>query len=593
MLKKIKGLIFLAVLAAAAWFLVVEPLITFHNNEKKMEAAARRYFDLNNSQLPSGERVRTLELQKLYDAGLLDRDFYIPLTKKTCSNSNSWVKVRRENGEYKYYVYLECGYYKSSVDHEGPVIRLYGDEETTLGRGEKYKELGVKSVVDNKDGKLKIEDVIIKGNVNSKKAGTYKVRYIAYDNLSNKTEVVRTIKVVRKISSEMKDLLENDKNFKGDPNNFIMLSNMMFRVYGLDEKDDVIVVSDIDISNVNYSKLDKWLDYFYDHLNEKTKQIIVEKKYCNMKFADNHSIKLSTCNSYTEKRKIYIPSANEVLSGVDEEEYNFMRPSTISWIANSKDNKEAYVTRDTFYPPLDEETFVPYSVNDNYGVRPMFTIKGNTLIKSGDGTYANPYSIGDNKKAKGGTPLNERETGEYVNIDDVLFRIIEVDEDGTTKVISDGSIEGLDSEANSNSDKIVYNPKDKYSVAYRIINTVPEYLDTSLFIKHNVEVPVYKKEFIYGEETKVKKYNLLLAAPDTYEMFSAQTNNAFTAGSYWLRNESQKDRTAMAVGEVGVPTNMYEISHYDRFGFRVVGHLKKGTVIVSGKGTDDEPYIVK
>ena len=70
-------------------------------------------------------------------------------------------KVRQEDGEYKYYTYLKCGAISSIVDHDGPKITLNGDDEITIDKGDKYKELGVKSVVDNSDGKLDVNDVVI------------------------------------------------------------------------------------------------------------------------------------------------------------------------------------------------------------------------------------------------------------------------------------------------------------------------------------------------------------------------------------------------------------------------------------------------
>ena len=43
------------------------------------------------------------------------------------------------------------------------------------------------------------------------------------------------------------------------------LSNMIFRIFGLDDNDNVIIVADQDIANVNHSKLDK----FYQNLLQK------------------------------------------------------------------------------------------------------------------------------------------------------------------------------------------------------------------------------------------------------------------------------------------------------------------------------------
>ena len=107
LIKNAKIIITVVVVVAFVWFLVISPMITFHNNEQKLEAAARRYFELNQNELPTGERIKTVTLNTLYHQSYLKKDIYIPYSRKTCSIDNSWVKVRRENNEFKYYVYLE------------------------------------------------------------------------------------------------------------------------------------------------------------------------------------------------------------------------------------------------------------------------------------------------------------------------------------------------------------------------------------------------------------------------------------------------------------------------------------------------------
>lgn len=592
-LKRIKIIVGILIIGFISWFFIIKPQIAFHSNESKMLAASKRYFELNSNELPSGERVRTVPLQKLYDSGLIDRDFYKPLSKKTCSNENSWVKVRRENGEYKYYIYLECGYLKSKVDHEGPRIILNGKEELTLNQNEKYKEQGVKSVVDKVDGDLKINDVTIRGKVDTSEIGTYEVNYIAYDKLNNKTITTRKVNVVRKIYKEVEKTLEKgETTFSGESeNNYVMLSNMMFRIYGYDDNKNVILVSDEDLANVNYTKIDKWLEYFYNHLNDKTKEMIVEKKYCSMVLNDKELNK-KKCEKYTKAKKVYIPSVVEV-NNVEDGMFNFMKLGTMSWVADTKNNKEAYVTREIFFGSLEGKSFVAYSNKENYGVRPMFTIKGDSLIVSGDGEYDTPYSFGDSKKAKGGSLVSERNTGEYINIDGNRFIILKGEKDGTTKVISHQSLGIYQEEecaVSINKKAIEYNPKNKSSVAYCINNVAAEYIDTSHFVKHEIEVPIYEDDFIYGEEIKTKKYNVLFSAPNMYEMFSAQSAIG-SRYSYWLLNSSQNPKKIAAIENEGIPVN--GDVDYSSFGIRVVGYLKKGTVISSGDGTFVSPYTIK
>ena len=161
MKKNIKFIIVLIIIGLFLWFLGIYPIFKFKGYENSLKKASIRYYDVNYNMLPSGNSVGVLKLKELYSSGYLKDDFYIPYSKKLCSINNSWVKVKKDKkGNYKYYPYLECGVFKSNVDHIGPTIKLKGDSTITLNRGDSYKEFGVLSVKDDKDGKLDINTTL-------------------------------------------------------------------------------------------------------------------------------------------------------------------------------------------------------------------------------------------------------------------------------------------------------------------------------------------------------------------------------------------------------------------------------------------------
>ena len=594
--KKVRLFIVVALALAFVWFLVVSPMMTFHKNERMLVDAAKRYYEINPSQLPTGERIKTISLGDLYHGSYLKDDLFIPYTHKTCSVDNSWVKVRKENEQYKYYVYLECGVMSSTIDHKGPQIKLEGDKEITISLGEEFKDPGIRSVVDNADGKMKTTDVTVKSEVDTSKVGTYKITYTAFDNLKNKSVVSRTVVVVQKLYNTVKADLGEANNYIDYPDtNYVRLSNILFRIVGIDRNRDIVLVTDEDIANVNFSKIDQWLDYFYSNLNEKTQKMILEKEYCNMTITDT-TVDTTQCNSYTEKRKVYIPSVIEINAAGNASGLSFMKPGSMSWTANRKSKDEAYLTRNIFFGEDYGKTYLPYPVKDNYGVRPMFTISGESLITGGNGTLTNPYVFGDVDFGKGGQPINERFTGEYIDVDGFLYRIIEPLKDGTTKVISYTTVgnyyDNVKTSASYDSDVIEYNPKKTSSVAYYINNRVAKFLDTTHFATHEIEVPIYKNDIIYGEEVKTETYKVKLGAPNMYEMFSAMPERDSNCASYWYINSSKAKRITGAVSTIGVPLNQ-EIPIYLESNIRVVGYLKSGTVISSGKGTFESPYKIK
>lgn len=594
-LRIFKLIIAIVIVFLFIWFLIISPKIKFHNNEKKMKEAAERYFEINSNELPTGKRVKTLTLSNLYSKKYLSGDFYVPYSNTLCDQTDSWVKVRKNNnGSYEYLVYLDCGILQSNVDHEGPEIKLNGEKEITISIGDKYTDPGVKSVVDNSDAELKISDVIKKGSIDTNKIGTYNIQYIAYDSLKNKTTMTRTIKVVKSLKSVVKKDLGQAKNYVGNPtNNYVRLSNMIYQIYGLDSNNNVILVAAEDVANVNFTKLNKWLNgYYYNHLNDKTKKMIVKAKYCNMTITDT-TLDTTECTSYTNKVNIYVPSVIDINKA--QGDGNFMKTSTMSWTANNTDNNKAYVTRYIFFGDYFGKNYYPDNVTNNYGVRPMFTIKGNSNIVEGDGTLSNPYTFGDSKKIKGGESIDKLSTGEYLVLSNVLYRVVD-NENGLVKVIDDDSIvsdnEEIETFSTAPNDKVLYNPNDKDNVAYFINNESDKYIDTSNFALHNIEVPIYSGNIIYGEEKKTKKYKVKLFAPNMYEMFSAQTNlYGHFSHSYWLINSSSAKNVAAAITDIGVPVNEEYVA-YSKFGIRVCAYLKDNIVITSGSGTYGDPYLI-
>lgn len=589
---KILGVVLVVVLFL--WFLIIHPLLTFRGYENQIEEAAKRYYELNANQLPIGKRVKTLSVQELFDQSYLKEDFYVPFSKKPCSITESWVKVRQEDGEYKYYTYLKCGAISSIVDHDGPKITLNGDDEITIDKGDKYKELGVKSVVDNSDGKLDVNDVVIdSSDVNTNVTGTYEVTYTIKDSLNNQTKKVRKVKVVSRLENIVKQSTNNSGVYTGgNPHNYIYFSGMLFRIVDIDG-DNVRIVADEDVSNVNYSAIDEWLEYYYDHITSRSKKYVVKNKYCNMKATDNNISNLDKCSSYTKEVNVSILSASDINQATDKNGDNYLFPDGISWVRNEKDQKTAYATRNVFYGYGTQ--YMAFSQNYNLGIRPVLTIKGDALVVSGDGTLSNPYSIDDFTYAKTNDKLNSRYSGEYILYSGMLWRIVDVSDDGTTKVIANTTIyndgDRVETFYDTDNKAKVYNPEQKGNVGYFINNQVTQYVNTEYFVNKQIEVPIYKNNIKYGEESSTKKYKVKLSAPNMYEMFSAFDFGSETMKSYWLLNSSRAQYKKAVISDIGVV--MYgDLYDYGEYGIRPVGYFDKSCVVVRGNGTLDNPYII-
>ncbi len=592
-IKYLKLFVTLAIIALLVWFLVIRPLTVFNKYERQMEEAGKRYFELNKSELPTGTRLATVSMQTLYHKAFLKEDFFIPYTEEPCDLKNSWVKVKRVNGEYKYYTYLKCGAMESSIDNKGPEIKLNGSKEMTINLGEDFKDPGVKSVYDATDGKLDVKTVTVKSkNLDTSKVGTYEVTYTALDSLKNKSTVTRTVKVVSKLKNAV--LLETNKKgyYQGaDPANHIILSGMMFRIIGVDG-DNVKLIALEDVANVNYEGINSWLNYYMEHFNEQSKKLLVKNKYCNMDITDA-TINETSCKSVTESQYAYLPSITDINKSKDENGKSFLYPLTLSWTANKKSSDTAFATRYMMFGNVTHTNYYADKTYNNYGVRPVITVKGSTLLKGGDGTLDNPYTFGETKKGTADEPINKRYPGEYITYGGILWRIVETSKDGTTKIISLDNI-SKDGQAITTSYETTntvkqYNPTQKGNIGYFINNRVSEYIDTSYFVNKKIEVPIYTADIAYKKETSTKKYEVKLSAPNTYEMFSAQATTDIKYKSYWLINSSKKQYYKGAVTDAGVVLSK-EVSDMDAFGIRVVGNLHKNVMITKGKGTLKEPY---
>lgn len=589
-IKYVKISVVCLILVLFIWFFLLNPFVAFKKNEKTMLNAAKRYFEINSNELPTGNRVKTLSLKTLYYKSFIKEDLKLPNSSKTCSVSDSWVKVKKVDNEYKYYVYLKCGALSSNVDSKGPEITLNGDDVITINRGDKYKELGVKSVVDNTDGKLKVSNVTIDNSkVKTNKVGTYKVTYTISDSFNNETVKTRTVKVVASLNNIVKKDTGTSKVYKGvTVNNYIKFSGMLFRIVGFDSNNNIKIVSDKDISFVDYKSLDKWLDYYYDHLTDESKEYIVKSKYCNGKVSDD-KLDTTKCSSYTSKKNLYILSIDDYNNSLDSNGSSYLYPSIISLLANKKNDKEVYTTRQYFMGT--DYKYMSFDINYSFGVRPVITINKDILLKSGDGTLNSPYSFESYDKAKAGDKLSSRYSGEYITYSGYTWRIMDALDDGTVKVILNDSLRDNNSIITTSyniSDKAkIYNPNQKGNVGYFINNKMTEYINTDYFVSKSISVPIYSNRASYKGETSTKKYKVKLSAPNMYDMFTASNYNS----SYWLINSSKTQYIKYVVSDNGT---VYYTDLGDDFsaGIKLIGYLNKNCSIKSGDGTLINPYVI-
>ncbi len=606
MKKKVKMGIMIAVsivvVAGLYYYFFLGPTLAFQKQEKQLLEAGQLYFEQNSYLLPKKGDIKEITLSTLYDQKYVDT-FYIPNSKKICSSDKSFVKAKNTDGEITYLAYLSCGKYHSTTDNQGPEIILNGEDEITIARGSTYQEKGIKTVKDNEDGKMDNKDVTIDASkVDTENIGTYTVTYTAYDSLKNKTVKKRTVKVVQMLS----DTVQEDTNQKGYyqgtvENNYLMFNAILWRIVGVEEDGSVTIVTDEPLANVDYtlakntniknSSMDQWLNgYFYSLLSKDAKNMIVKNSEWCSDSLTSEQLTTTTCEKKI-KMNVGLISIQDYNKSLDGRASYLDSYNIVTWMLNPSKKGEVWTQRDNY---INDEGVYYKSYSDDilFGVRPAIRLKGNLEIVEGDGSSTDPYSLGDYQAGKQRDLLNTRLTGEYVNYSGYLFRIIDIN-DETTHVISN---DVLTQDGNpiyikyqDNGTTSIYNPDKKGNLGYQITNDMTQYIQTSYFAKKKITVPIYKDRAMYKKETDTKEYTVKMAAPNTFDLFSAKSESSFYG--YWYINSSKNSIRKYVASAMG--TIYYTDTIEDSYaGARISAYFDKNVKIKSGKGTRENPYII-
>ena len=595
-IKIVIVVVVIIVLVLLLWFLYFYPNKVFRENERLLEEAGKRYYEINSTRLPNEEgRVISVSLNTLIKQDYLD-GLYEAYGNKLCDLNESNVKAVNKDGDYTYYTYLKCGNHESKVDHDGPVITLNGSKNMTVSRGDTFNDPGVKSVVDNVDGNMDKSSVSIKGEVDTSKVGVYEITYTISDSLANKTEVTRKVSVEESLASTVKSNTENGYYVGNVDNNYIYFNNMLFRIVRVNDDNSVLIVSNDALANVDYtndgrftdSALDKWLnDYFYNLLEPSYQDLIKSSSWCDDVISSDN-ITTTECSRQTDKRKVGILSLQDYNLSYDGVS-SYLDKSNFSWYANlAEDNKAWAITSTDSYP----NTIYSSESTNLLNVVPALNLKASTTILEGDGTYTDPYVVVKRDTARRSSELNKRQVGEYVSYSGYLFRISNILDDGTTEVIMDSVLKSNNRQidigyTNGNKQK-VYNPNQEGNIGYKIKNDMTRYINTDLFVSKKISVPIYNKNITYQGKKDTKKYKLLITIPSTFDIFSARSSTANDSG-YWLRDSSKQDNTKAVVRSLGTLTYS-NASDNLQAGVKVLAYFDKDVIIESGKGTYLDPY---
>lgn len=580
--KKITISLIVVIAVALIWFLIISPLIEFKKSEKEVLNAGKRYFEVNKTYLPTGNRIKTISLKTLYNKDFIKEDIKVPNSSSMCDENESWVKVQKKNNEYNYNVYLKCGIYSSKVDHKGPTITLKGENEITVNKGDKFKDPGIASVSDNTDGKIDAKQVKVDSNVNINKNGTYEIKYSIKDSFDNKTEVIRTVKVVQILDKIVKKETDKTNYYKGnDNNNYIKLDGILFKIVGLNEDGSVKVTSSEPLAFVDYNSVDTWLnDYFYDKLSDNVKKYIkTDSKWCNevISNTDNYT----KCNKYGKKKAVGLLSVADVNNSKDKDGNSSLLGQQSFLLGNQKDKKEIKVI------PIENKVKTE-NKNIVSGVRPTMNLKSNIVISKGNGSDLSPYIIkGTSTRVKAGSKVSDLKIGDYVNYSGFNWRVSNKKDNGNIQLVLDGTITSNESYLllGFGIDEKYYSTNNKTNLGYKLVNESSKYINTKLLQKQKFKVYNYKGNATYNSDVNYNNYTTKLIEVSMFELFSTSSSD-----NYWFR-ESDGKGNAYANSPIGDVVK-YEIVENNNSMIKLSVLVDGTSTIKLGSGSKNDPYTI-
>lgn len=579
-----------------SWNVYFSKYYIFGQTEKYFLERAENYYKYHSVYLPKEGKVKVMTLEEMYEKKQIDT-LKVPKSNDLCDATNSWVKVYNDKGEYRYYTYLKCGKYESSVDHTGPSITLKGDNPQYVSLNKEYQEAGIEKVIDDKDGSIDISKVVIDSSkVNTKKVGKYDITYTVRDKLNNETKVTRRVIVARNLTDIVRESTGESNYYQGNvSNNYVLFSGMMYRIINVNSDGTVKLISNENLNNLriyedNYenSNVDLYLTNEYLKIIH-DQSYLVESEYCVGKVTDYNSSD-SGCDIKV-KRKVGLLSYTD--------------------LKNSFINNDSYLCN-TFYYALGNRTDSSF-MQINYTnsncvqngdketlpvIRPVITLKANLIILSGSGTRDNPYKLNDYSYGKQQDKVNTRLVGEYVNYSGNVFRIIRQDGDNTRLIMIDGLKRNVSGETNSlnltlsvpNSENYVFNTTDDNNPGYIINNDFIDYINDSYIVSSEYEIPtnVINKNY---KDYKTKKIKTKIVLPKTYDLFSSvQTVNQGFLYLYLDDSENANNIFSVNINNGKVYDSIADL--YNEYCIKPVITINGDLKIKSGKGTISSPYYI-
>lgn len=227
-----------------------------------------------------------------------------------------------------------------------------------------------------------------------------------------------------KITSESSIVYEGDGLYisngnyiyKGlDVDNYILVSNMLFRIVKINSDKTIDIVLDDYINKLSFNdEVSSYLDsslntYLVDNfLSVIDNSLLNTTSICTDTISELSEI---SCNSVNSDNYIRLLGINDFLNSMNDSKTYLVNSDEYLWLYNNSDNNIWHTKGNNI--SLSNSSSL-------YAVKPVLTLKNTTVYKTGDGSIDNPYQISEESNIGVGT---------YLDIDDDIYIVYEVGED--------------------------------------------------------------------------------------------------------------------------------------------------------------------
>lgn len=436
-------------------------------------------------------------------------------------------------------------------------------------------------VIRNNHGKITINLYMeIEGNKFGKKDLDECIAYIP-----NNDNTLKDVLFASKTSNTLNGNIDNKQYIVGkDPNNYVYYSGKLWRAIQIDEKseavklvtNDVISVIPFDSTSNSFedSYIENWLNsYFLNSLYNYKQYISTHRWYYS---GDN----------YVQK-KVGLVSLSDLNSLKGSNNISYLNGIQYHWTLTKG---QTGVNLAEMYQLTSDN-----STDDPCGVRPAIYLNPGIKIVDGSGTKTKPYQLDGNRiQSQKDKKLNNRYSGEYVKINNSLYRIVSIT-NNMTKLVSVDAI----SFSNMTQDEI----KNNTTMSNKIytLSNIYNYLNETWY--NSMDDKVKRSMMTIGDwclsdDTKVLNFNScgndnednksfrigLIRYGELFASYIGSDNKSF-----WTLTPLKNEVKMITIGTDGSVEYKDANSTAD---IKPAFYLNSSTTIKSGSGTQSDPFVL-